>query len=34
MFLFGQFGQYKGDSNSGIIGSIANVFALFMDRIK
>lgn len=34
LFLFGQFGQYKGDGNSGIIGSISNIFALFMDRIK
>ncbi|MEQ2227656.1 hypothetical protein ILYODFUR_000494 [Ilyodon furcidens] len=29
-----RFGQYKGDGKGGLIGSISNIFFLFMDRIK
>lgn len=29
-----RFGQYKGDGKGGLMGSISNIFSLFMDRIK
>ncbi|XP_047215997.1 peroxisomal membrane protein PMP34-like isoform X1 [Girardinichthys multiradiatus] len=29
-----RFGQYKGDGKGGLMGSISNIFFLFMDRIK
>lgn len=29
-----RFGQYKGDGKGGLIGSLSNVIALFLDRVK
>uniref|UniRef100_A0A3P9LBH3 Solute carrier family 25 member 17 n=1 Tax=Oryzias latipes TaxID=8090 RepID=A0A3P9LBH3_ORYLA len=29
-----RFGQYKGDGKGGLMGSLSNIFFLFMDRIK
>ncbi|XP_061555950.1 peroxisomal membrane protein PMP34 isoform X1 [Phycodurus eques] len=29
-----RFGQYKGDGNGGLMGSLANIFSLLMERIK
>ncbi|XP_041830881.1 peroxisomal membrane protein PMP34 isoform X2 [Melanotaenia boesemani] len=29
-----RFGQYKGDGKGGLMGSLSNIFLLFMDRIK
>ncbi|CAG5897762.1 unnamed protein product [Menidia menidia] len=29
-----RFGQYKGDGKGGVMGSLSNIFTLFMDRIK
>ncbi|KAM6904451.1 peroxisomal membrane protein PMP34 [Xenentodon cancila] len=29
-----RFGQYKGDGRGGVLGSLSNIFFLFMDRIK
>ncbi|PWA19202.1 peroxisomal membrane protein PMP34 [Gambusia affinis] len=29
-----RFGQYRGDGKGGLMGSISNIFFLFMDRIK
>ncbi|KAM3598343.1 uncharacterized protein V6R79_016925 [Siganus canaliculatus] len=29
-----RFGQHKGDGNTGVIGSLSNIFSMLMDRIK
>lgn len=29
-----RFGQYRGDENSGVLGGLANILSLLMDRIK